>query len=228
MDNLFSLERLTEATPLVLQYLPVTLEMVVFSEVLGVCLALVIALVKIKRVPVLSHLFTVYISFMRGTPIIVQMLVVIYGLPMLVNALLGINISRLDVLVFVIIALALNEGAFVGEIFRTSVQAVNHNQFEAGLSCGLTWFQTFRRIVLPQAVRIAIPPYGANLVGLLHSSSMAYLVGALDLMGGAQSYATINDHSLEAFTVVLVVYVAISLLVRAFFSVVDTRLARAY
>lgn len=227
MEGLLSWERFVTSVPAVLDCLPVTLQMLAFAEIIGIAGGAVVALCRLRSVPVVKEILVVYTSFMRGTPVIVQMLVVLYGLPMVIS-LFGVDINRWDKLNFVILALGLNEVAFLGEIFRSSIAAISPAQFEAGLSCGLSWWQTFRRVVCPQAVRVALPAYGQNLVGLLQSTSIAYMLGVMDMMAKAQYIGQATRHSLEAYLIVALVYVAFSLALRATFALASRRLDRAY
>lgn len=222
MYDYFSWERFFDALPKILPYVSVTFEMLIGAEIIGLILGVVIAIVRLRKIPVLRQLFAVYVSFMRGTPVIVQMLVVLYGLPSLL-ALVGIDINRMDKLYFVIIALGLNEAAFLAEIFRSAIASIDRTQFEAAFSVGLTWFQAFRRIVAPQAIRVAIPPYGVNLMGLLQSTSVAYMLGVVDIMTKAQMIGNAIRHSLEAFLVVMLIYVTFSLIIRGVFAAIDRK-----
>ena len=224
MESLFSWERLVTVFPQIIKYLPVTLKMVVIAEVFGVILGILIAIVRINKIPVLSQIYSVFISFMRGTPILVQLLVVFYGFPVLLQGVFGIDINRWEKINFVYVALALNESAFLAEIFRSSILAIPVGQTEASLSVGLTRFQTFQRIILPQVIRIALPSYGVALVNLIQSTSLAYMIGVIDLMGRAVTVGLSSRHYFECYIVVTVVYVIFSLTIKQIFQMVERKL----
>ena len=151
MGNYFSIERFIHVFPKVISSLPVNLHIVFWSMLLGTLLAVFVAVLRLHRVPVVSGLLGLYISFMRGTPLLVQMMIAFYGIPIVLGTvflnLFGINLNRLEPVIFVEIAIILNEGAFLGEIFRGAITSVPAVQSEAGYSIGMTGAQTFVRIV---------------------------------------------------------------------------------
>lgn len=226
MGDLFSLERLISAFPKVLSYLPVTLKIAGLSALFGILLGIIVAFLRIERIPVIHQLLGVYISFARGTPILVQMLIVYYGMPMLLMAVTGIDINRWAKINFVIVAFILNEGAFLSEIFRGAILSIPPGQTEAGYSVGMTKVQSFRRIVLPQAFRVAIPPLGMDLVGLMQGCSLAYMIGVTEIVGGAHFFGTNGRHYFEAYLSAAIIFIILSLLLRAFFKIIDVKLAQ--
>lgn len=224
MSELFSWDRFIYAFPRILSNLPITLKMILYSEVFGIVLGIVIAIIRLYKVPILSQIDSMYISFMRGTPILVQLLVVFYGVPTILLDFFHLNVNSWDKFIFATIALTLNESAMLSEIFRSSIISIPHTQFEAGYSVGLTWWQTFRRIILPQAIQVAIPSYGVNLVILIQSTSLAYTIGVIDLMGRARAIGASTRHSFEAYVAVTIIYVIFSLLVKLIFQILNKKL----
>ena len=225
MGDYFSLERFLNAIPKIVPQLRVTFSIVIVSVVIGTILALLIAVLEIKKIPVLQQILKVYVSYMRGTPLLVQMMVVYYGLPLLVQTVFQININSWSPIVFVEIAFILNEGAFLGEIFRGAILSIPIEQTEAGYSIGMTEMQTFVRIILPQIVRMIIPAYGVDLIGVLHNTSLVFTIGGiLDIMGKAKVLGTATGHSLEGYVVVALLYVGISVMLKLIFYQVDKKL----
>lgn len=198
--------------------------MLAVCMIFGTLLGILVAIINLKNIPVVRQILAVYISFMRGTPLLIQMMIVFYGLPMIVQAVSGININRWDAVIFVDIAIILNEGAFLGEIFRSSILSVDSIQTEAALTVGMTKGQAYRRIILPQAVKIAIPPYGADLIGVFHNTSLAFCLGVVDLMGRAKALGTSTGHSLEGMIVVTLIYMIFSLLLRLVFWIIGKKI----
>ncbi|MBE7719172.1 MAG: amino acid ABC transporter permease [Lacrimispora celerecrescens] len=225
MDKLFGWERFFENIPKILPYLSVTFLIVIYATVLGVLLAVFIVLTELKRIPVLYPFFKVYVSFMRGTPMLVQLMLIYYGIPALIDPVLGTNINRgWSAVTFAYITFILNQGAFLSAIFYGAITSVPYGQTEAGLSVGLTELQTFRRILLPQMVRIALPPFGSDLVGLFQNSSLVFLIGVTDIMGRAKSIGAATKHVLEAYVFVVIIYIVISLTIRLLFYYLNTKL----
>jgi len=225
MDKLFGWERFFENIPKILPYLSVTFSIVVYATVFGLLLAIPIVLVQIKKIPVLYPVFKVYVSFMRGTPMLVQLMIIYYGIPAFIDPVFGTNINRgWSTVVFAYITFILNQGAFLSAIFYSAVTSIPYGQTEAGLSVGLTGIQTFLRIILPQMVRIALPPFGSDLVGLFQNSSLVFLIGVTDIMGRAKSIGAATKHVLEAYVFVVIIYIAISLTIRLLFYYLNRKL----
>lgn len=225
MDSLFVWERFFENIPKILPYLSVTFSIVFYATFFGVLLAFVIVLVQMKKVPILHSFFKIYVSFMRGTPMLVQLMIIYYGIPSLIDPVLGTNINReWSAVFFAYVTFILNQGAFLSAIFYSAVTAVPYGQTEAALSVGLTEFQTFKRIILPQMVRVALPPFGHDLVGLFQNSSLVFLIGVTDIMGRAKSIGAATKHVLEAYVFVVIIYIFISLTVRLLFYYLNKKL----
>ncbi len=224
MTDLFSLQRVLEYFPKVLSRLPVTLLITVLATAVGILLGIALAFVRLHKVPVLNQITLVFVSFMRGTPIIVQLFVVFYGLPTLL-LLVGIDINRCDKMIYVIVTYGLNASAFMAEIFRASISSVPAGQSEAAYTVGLTKWQTFRRIVAPQAVRIALPSLGVSLVGLLQDTSVAFPLGIIDIMGKVRAIGANTYHFLEGYVAAAVIFVVFSILIEKSFSLLTKRFA---
>ena len=163
LSSIFRFSDMLEYFPKILSRFPVTLLIVVVSVAGGLVLGFILAAARIFKIPVLRELAALYISFVRGTPILVQLFVVYYGLPLLV-APLGVDINHWSKL-FVLVTYLLNDGAFMSEIIRSSIESVPKGQREAAASVGLTTFQAYKRIIIPQAFKIAAPSFGTRVIG---------------------------------------------------------------
>lgn len=222
MANLFSWERLWNIIPQLSPYLLITFQIVIIGLLFGTLLGILVAILRLKKIPILHQLLSVYISFMRGTSMLIQMMVIYYGLPLLLNN-FGIDINGLDKLVFVEITFILNYGAFLGEEFRAAILAVPKEQTEAGYSIGLTWSQTFFHIILPQALLTALPAYGAEAVSCFHLTSIAFTLGVVDFLGRANTLGSASGHLLETYLYVAFVYIVISMLLRLGFYLLEKK-----
>ncbi|MDR1979247.1 MAG: amino acid ABC transporter permease [Synergistaceae bacterium] len=223
MGKLFDVALVFEYMPVILSRFPVTLLIVSTSIIGGTLLGFLIALVRLYRVPVLNPAVVSYISFIRGTPVIIQMFLVYYGFPLLLLQ-VGININRWDKLYFVLISYMLNNAAFMAEIIRSAIASVPAGQTEAAHSVGLSGFQTLRRIVLPQAFFTAFPAFGTRVVNTLESTSLAFTLGILDMLGQAQAIGVRTYHLLEGYVVVALVFIAASMLLEKGFAWMERRL----
>lgn len=210
MGEFFSWQRVVHNFPILIKKLPVTFEIVAVAFSLGFILALLIATARIKKIPILNQILTVFISFERGTPLLVQILVVYYALPLVLQAFFGIDTRRWDKIIFVDLALILNQGVFLGEIFRGAITSIPKGQKEAAIACGMTEFSAFTKIVLPQAVRVALPATGLNLIGLFQETSLVFMIGVMDIIGRASALGATSGHSLESYLIIAVLFLSIN------------------
>ena len=211
--------------PVLIVKLPVTFEIVAVAFSLGFVLALLIATARIKRIPVLDQILTVFISFERGTPLLVQMLVVYYALPIVLKAFFGIDSRRWEKIIFVDLALILNQGVFLGEIFRGAILSIPKGQREAAIACGFSEFDAFVKVVLPQAVRIALPSTALTLIGLFQETSLVFMIGVIDIIGRANALGATTGHSLESYLIVAAVFLLINFALTAITTRIDRKFA---
>jgi L-cystine transport system permease protein len=209
--------------PKLLSTLSVTLVIVAGSIGLGLIVGFIVALPRLYHVPVLERIAQVYVSFVRGTPILIQLFLFYYGLPELVHS-FGMDISKLPVLDFVIVTYGLNSGAFFSETIRASVTAVDRGQVEAAYSVGMTGYQSFSRIILPQSLAIAVPVFANLVIALLKDTSLAFSLGVMELTGKAQSLGTITQHFIEAYISLALIYLIISFTLEKLFLLWERRL----
>lgn len=228
MSTYFSWDRFINVFPKIISCVSVNFHIVLWSMFLGTILAVFVAVLRLKEIPVIKQILSVYISFMRGTPLLVQMMIAFYGIPLalgnLFTALFGINLNRIEPTVFVEIAIILNEGAFLGEIFRGAITSVPAIQAEAGYSIGMTGAQTLFRIVLPQAFKVALPHYGVDFVGVFQNTSLVFTLGVVDILGKAKTLGSATGHTLEGYIAAAIIYISFSLLLKGVFLFTEKRL----
>ncbi|XJS10870.1 amino acid ABC transporter permease [Aerococcaceae bacterium WGS1372] len=200
-----------EILPTLIKTLPLTLYIFVVAGILGFLLAIVVAFIRIRQIPVISQIFAIYASFMRSTPGIIHIFIVYYGLPVLL-ANFGININSISRLTFSVVALVLYNGAFVSEILRPSYLSVSLEQHEAAISVGMTSWQRHRRIIFPQVIPIALPALSNALIDLLKDTSLLFLIGLVDIMGQANIIITntYGIYQLEVYVAIALIYWALS------------------
>lgn len=225
MIDYFRWSRILSAFKQIIPCLWITTEVVFWATAAGILLGLLISQVRIKRTPVLYQIVTVFISFMRGSPLIVQLMLAYYFFPRFLG-IFGINANRWPKLIFAYIAYGLNQAAFVGEMFRSSIEAIPAGQTEAAKSLGFSGYQTYFHVIIPQMTRIVLPAFGNDFVSLFQGTSLVYLLGIMDVMGRAKSVGTSSGHFLEPYLVALVIYVAISLVLHLAFSRLEKHFER--
>ncbi len=216
MGKAFDPMLIIEFIPTLIHYLGVTLQILVASILLGLILGIAAAIPRLFKIPLLNQLVILYVSFIRGTPILIQLFLVFYGLPALL-ILINIDISRMEAIYFVIITYAISNGAGFAEIFRGAIRAVEFGQTEAAYSVGMTSSQNFFRIVLPQAIRIAFPNMANSVIGSLKDTSLAFTIGVMDMMGRGDTLIASTAHALEVYISLSVIYYAIVILLEKLF-----------
>ncbi|MBE6164665.1 amino acid ABC transporter permease [Streptococcus gallolyticus] len=200
--------------PEILSALPLTLWVLVLTILFGSLLGLFLAWSQLSGEKSLSSFARGYVFILRCTPPIVLIFLVFYGLPRFLEWWLGIDVNGWSRSVFVILAMTLLFAASISEVFKSSYQALPKGQLEAGLSIGLTDYQTFVRILLPQAFRIALPNITTAIINLLKDIALAYTIGLVDLMGAGNLVISRNlgNYSLETYTAVAIIYWGLALI----------------
>lgn len=181
----------------------VTLKITAIAIVIGTVFGIVFALMKISRSKILQTIANLYITLIRGTPLIVQIMFLYYGITSIVvlsNFWAGA------------IALGIHNGAYIAEVFRGAIQGVDRGQREASLALGMNRTQSMRRIIFPQALRRAIPPLGNQFIITLKDSSLVYVIGVTELFGLANREAAASFMPFETFLVVGMYYLVLVLI----------------
>lgn len=176
----------------------VTIPLTAISFALALVIAVVVALIQFANVPVLSQIARFYIWIIRGTPLLVQLFIVFYGLPHV-----GILI---DPFVAAVVVFSINEGAYCSETMRAALESVPKGQLEAGLCVGLSWGQTIRRIVLPQAFRTAFPTLGNSLISMIKDTSLAANITVTEMFMTTQRIVARTYEPLLLYVEVALIY----------------------
>lgn len=209
--------------PVLLGYLPLTLQLASLGMVLALILACLFAVIRVQRIPVLNQFTVVFISFFRGTPLLVQLFLFYYGLPQLFSAL-----TVIDGITATIMGLTMHFSAYMAESIRAAIVGVDRSQTEAALSIGMTNSQLMRRIILPQATRVALPTLMNYFIDMIKATSLAFTLGVTELMGATQKEASGSFLYFEAFIVAAVMYWIVVEMLSWLQGNLETRLNKAY
>ncbi|MDF1609497.1 amino acid ABC transporter permease [Hoeflea sp. YIM 152468] len=209
--------------PVLLGYVPLTLGMALASMAFALVLAALLAVERVIRIPVLDQAVMLFISFFRGTPLLVQLFLFYYGLPQLVSFLTQIN-----GVTAAIMGLTLHFSAYMAESIRAAIIGVDRSQWEASMAVGMTRGQMLRRIVLPQASRVAAPTLVNYFIDMIKSTSLAFTLGVTELMGATQKEAAGSFLYFESFIVVAVIYWIIVEVLSYGQRVLEGRMEQAY
>lgn|GEM_PF-85025 len=225
MGRRFDSHYLLEFVPKLLGYLEITLLIVAASMLLGFIAGFLVALPRMYNVPVLRALSRVYVSFFRGTPILIQLFLIYYGMPELLKG-VGIDLSKVPVLAFVILTYGLHSGAYISETIRAAVGAVDRGQTEAALSVGMSGYQSFVRIVLPQAAAVSLPVVANLTIANLKDTSLAFSLGVMEMTGKSQTLGQATQHFIEVYIALSFIYFVVSVALENLFKLAEKRLLR--
>lgn len=201
------LEFMFSKIPIILNALPVTLEILFFSVAIALVVGMILTYARVGENKFIKCIASIYISFMRGTPMIVQLLLAFIGVPLILDS-FGIATTGWNNIIYAIISFSLNEAAFFSEIFRSAYLDIDKGQIEAGESIGMTKFQIFRRIIFVQAAAKALPNTTNMIIELMKNTSLGIAIGVTDLMGMAMriSYNNYGVGQTETFIVAAFIY----------------------
>lgn len=212
----FDLSLVTDSLPLLLQGALVTLEITALAVGLGLVFGLVAALAQLSKLAPLRLIAKVYVDFIRGTPLLVQIFIIYFALPVVIG-------HRIDPFFAAVAACSINSGAYVAEIFRAGIQSIDIGQMRAGLSLGMNWTMTMRYIILPQAFKRIIPPLGNEFIAMLKDSSLVSVIGFEELTRSGQLIIAETYGSLEIWSAVAIIYLVMTLTITRIVSVLEKK-----
>lgn len=212
-----------------LSAVPTTLFITVVSVAAGFLLGTAIALFRIYKVPILGPLSAGYVTFIRGTPMLVHLLLIYYGLPAVidgVSAAFGWSFRSVSIpyVVFALIAFTITASAYLSEVVRSGLLSVSSGQLEAAYSVGMTTPQAIRRIVFPQAFAASIPNLSNCFIGMLHGSTLAFTVSVVEINAKAQIVASTNWKYFEAYIAAAVIFWGLTVLIERLAGVLERKI----
>ena len=200
----FDFDLVTRSFPLLLLGAGVTIQITALSVGFGLVIGVFMGMARLSKMWVILSFAAVYVDFIRGTPLLVQIFLIYFALPIIIG-------QRIDPFVAAITACSVNSGAYVAEIFRGGIQSIDKGQMEAGRSLGMTWWQTMRFIVLPQAFKRVIPPLGNEFIAMLKDSSLVSVIGFEELTRRGQLIIARTYGSFEIWLTVAFIYLVMTL-----------------
>ncbi|MEO6973600.1 MAG: amino acid ABC transporter permease [Rhodoferax sp.] len=211
---------LRDALPVMIRGAGYTLLLAVASVIFGAVLGTLVAITRMAKVPGLSQVATLYVSCMRGTPLLVQLFVIYFGLPSI-----GI---QFDPITAGILGLSLNVGAYLSETLRGAINGVEHGQWNAARSLGLTQAQTLRYIVGPQALRLAVPSLSNSLISLIKDTSLVSVISVSELMLSTKEVIATTFQPFPLYLAAAGIYWAMSAFFETLQKRLEVRLNRSY
>ena len=212
----FDLQLVLDSLPLLAMGALVTVEITAVAVSLGVMIGLFVGIAELSRYGYLRIPAKLYVDFIRGTPLLVQIFIIYFALPVIIGA-------RIEPFVAAVAACSINSGAYVAEIFRSGIQSIDKGQTEAGRSLGMSWTQTMVTIIIPQAFRRIIPQLGNEFIAMLKDSSLVSVIGFEELTRKGQLIIASTYGSLEIWSTVAVIYLVMTLSISRFVSYFEKR-----
>lgn len=212
----FDFELIMQSFPLLLLGAGVTVQITVLSVGFGLLIGMFVGMARLSIIWPIKVLAAIYVDFIRGTPLLVQIFLIYFALPIIVG-------QRIDPFIAAITACSINSGAYVAEIFRGGIQSIDKGQIEAGRSLGMTWVQTMRYIILPQAFKRIIPPLGNEFIAMLKDSSLVSVIGFEELTRRGQLVIARTYGSFEIWITVAFIYLVMTLTISRFVDYLERR-----
>lgn len=227
--NLFDFDLVIKQIPELLKYLPVTLELAGLAMLLGIGFGLLLAVIRLKKIPVLRQLAAFYISIIRGTPAIVQLYIAYFGIPMFLKYMNLNHGTNFDISAFpgfacAVFAMGFNESSYNAETIRAALLSVDRGQIEAANALGMTYTQTLRRIILPEAMTVALPGLGNSFIGLIKGTSLAFTCAVVEMTAQGKILGGRNYRYFEVYVSLAVIYWAVTIIVEQILKFIERRL----
>jgi len=212
----FNFDLIVTSFPLLLLGAGITIKITAMSVALGIIIGLFVGIARICRVKPLRWIAAVYVDFFRGTPLLVQIFLFYFAVPVITG-------QRIDPYVAAVGSCGINSGAYIAEIVRAGIQSIDDGQMEAGRSLGMTWTQTMRYIIVPQAMKRVIPPLGNEFIALLKDSSLVSVIGFEELTRRGQLIIAKTYASLEIWFSVAIIYLVMTLTISRLVAFLEKR-----
>lgn len=227
----FQFEFIKNSIGPILAAVPTTFLLVALPAAAGLILGFLLALARIKKIPVLSQLISIYLSFFRSVPLLIMLFLAYYGGPKLINYLFcggqrvysSANMSGLTV---ALIVFTLYAGAILCEVIRGALSSVDMKQMEAAHAIGMTKLQSYLRIIIPQTVIVALPNYFNFILALLKGTAVVFTITVMDVMNVAKTLAEDGYRFIEAYVMVGVLYILFSLILSTVFGRIEKNTKR--
>lgn len=214
----FDFSLIWNSLPLLLAGAGVTIEITAIAVGLGFIFGLITSVCRLSGVKTLQVIAVCYVNIIRGTPMLVQIFLIYFALPMVIG-------ERINPFVAAVAACSINSGAYVSEIFRAGIQSVDKGQMEAGRSLGLSWMQTMRYVIMPQAFKHVIPPLGNEFISMTKETSLVSVIGFEELTRRGQLTIAKTYGSFEIWLTVAAIYLVMTLTIARLVSYLERRFA---
>ena len=212
----FDFDIIAKSLPLLMAGAVVTVQITAMSVGLGLLIGMFAGVGRLSTIRPIRYLAAVYVDFIRGTPLLVQIFLIYFAIPLVVG-------HRIDPFLAAITACSINSGAYIAEIFRAGIQSIDKGQMEAGRSLGMSWAQTMRYVIMPQAFKRIIPPLGNEFIAMLKDSSLVSVIGFEELTRRGQLVIARTYASFEIWMSVAFIYLIMTLTISRMVNYLERR-----
>lgn len=229
--QLFDLEYALSTIPIVAKGVPLSIAIAVVGFIIGSIIGLTLSIIRIYKIPILYQLATIYISFFRGIPVLVQIFLAYYGIPLVIRYInqkysLNIDISGIGAIYFMYLVYSLYCSAYLSEIFRSAILSIDKGQLEASYSVGMTTTQSLFIIILPQSLLIALPNILNFFIMLIKETSLVFAASVPEIMGIATLEADRSSKFLEVYIIAALIYWVISIVLEKVFGILENKVKK--
>ncbi len=219
--NGFDFKYFANMIPMLIKALPITLSIGLSAMGLGLVIGTGITLLRKIDNRVLTGVIELYVSFFRGTPLMVQLFIFFFGMPQIIPELANLNAYQASIIV-----LTINASAYISEVVRSAIDSVDKGQMEAALSVGMSRMKAMERIILPQALKVAVPPLGNTFISLIQGTAITFMLGLQDIMGLSKMKAAASYRFLESFLAVGLIYWLLTLIATKMNKYIEFKLSK--
>ncbi len=223
LSSIFDWGRVWGQMPELLNKLPITLELALVAMLISLVLGLLLAIVRIKKIIVLEQLAKIFLSIIRGTPMIIQLYVAYYGVPLILQAFGADNtiIRGIPKIIYAFMALGIYQSAFTSETIRAAFISVNKGEIEAAHAMGMTYPQILFKIIIPEAAEVAVPGLVNSLIGLIKGTSLAFACGVIEITAQAQIISGRTYRYLEGYVALAIIYWVITFIIERLLKILE-------
>ena len=223
LSSIFDWGRVWGQMPELLNKLPITLELALVAMLISLVLGLLLAIVRIKKFIVLEQLAKIFLSIIRGTPMIIQLYVAYYGVPLILQAFGADNtiIRGIPKIIYAFMALGIYQSAFTSETIRAAFISVNKGEIEEAHAMGMTYPQILFKIIIPEAAEVAVPGLVNSLIGLIKGTSLAFACGVIEITAQAQIISGRTYRYLEGYVALAIIYWVITFIIERLLKILE-------
>ncbi|MBR7020102.1 MAG: amino acid ABC transporter permease [Lachnospiraceae bacterium] len=226
-SDYFSVKLMWSRIPHLVKKIPITLELAGLAFLVSIIIGLVLAIIRYKKVKILSPIASAFLSLMRGTPMLIQLYVAYYGIPAILRIFnswgADIDVNIIPKMVYAFVALGLYQAAFTSEIFRAALESVDKGEIEAATAMGMTYPQILRRIIVPEALENALPGICNSVIGLVKGTSLASTCGIIEITYQNSILAGRDYRYLEGYVALAIIYWVITVILEKIFKLIEKR-----